>query len=54
MALGNLGSDEFCAFNQRFNLMPTIEQKFSLIQIAKINKLFLYVGYKTTALKKLC
>lgn len=53
MALGNLGLDEFCAFNQRFNLMPAIEQKFTLIQIAKINKLFLHVGYKTTALKGL-
>lgn len=53
MALSNLGLDEFCAFNQRFNLMPTIEQKFTLIQIAKTNKLFLHVGYKTTALKGL-
>lgn len=53
MALGNLGIDEFCTFNQRFNLMPTIQQKFTLIQIAKINKLFRHVCYKTTALKEL-
>lgn len=53
MALGNLGLDEFCAFNQRFNLMPSIEQKFTLVQIAKISKLFLHVGYKTTVLKEL-
>ena len=53
MALGNLGLDEFWDFNQGFNLMPAIEQKFTLIQIAKINKLFLHVSYKTTALEEL-
>lgn len=49
MALGNLGLDEVCTLNQGFDLLPTIEQKFTLIEIAKINKLFLHVCYKTTA-----
>lgn len=53
MALNDLRLYEFCAFNQRFNLRPSIEQKCTSMQIAKINKLFLHVGYKTPALKEL-
>lgn len=34
MALGNLGLDKFCIFNQSFNLVPTIEQKFILLKIS--------------------
>lgn len=54
MELTNLELYEFCAFNQRFSLRPTTEQKCTLIRIAKINKLFLHVGYKTPELKELC
>lgn len=36
MALVNLGLDKFCIFNQRHNLVPTIEQKFILLKISRI------------------
>lgn len=49
MALGNLGLDKFCTFNQRFNLMPTIEKKFVLLKNIKDN----FLCYRTTALKEL-
>lgn len=46
MAFGNLGVDKFCTFNQRFNIMHTIEQKLILLKISRI----IFLSYRTTTL----